>query len=202
MPTYDLGLEHVSLAFATKTIFTDVTQGVFEGDRIGIVGRNGDGKSTLLHLFKGSSGAGFRASHQARRTDVRHARPARPAGRRRHRARAPRWKAARITSGPPTTSRARLSRRCWAASTSTPRVGSLSGGQRRRADLARLLLKRLGHPRARRAHQPSGRRDDPLACRTPQEPLVEKGRGRCCSSPTTAGSSTRCASRCGRSTTA
>ena len=53
MPTYDLGLEHVSLAFATKTIFTDVTQGVFEGDRIGIVGRNGDGKSTLLHLFKG-----------------------------------------------------------------------------------------------------------------------------------------------------
>ena len=54
MPTYDIGLEHVSLAFATKTIFTDVTQGVFEGDRIGIVGRNGDGKSTLLHLFKGT----------------------------------------------------------------------------------------------------------------------------------------------------
>ena len=49
MPTYDLGLEHVSLAFATKNIFTDVTQGVFEGDRIGIVGKNGDGKSTLLH---------------------------------------------------------------------------------------------------------------------------------------------------------
>ena len=54
MPTYDIGLEHVSLAFATKTIFTDVTQGVFEGDRIGIVGRNGDGKSTLLHLFRGA----------------------------------------------------------------------------------------------------------------------------------------------------
>ena len=53
MPTYDLGLEHVSLSFATKTIFTDMTQGVFEGDRIGIVGRNGDGKSTLLRLFSG-----------------------------------------------------------------------------------------------------------------------------------------------------
>ena len=51
MPTYDLGLEHVSLAFATRNIFNDVTQGVFEGDRIGIVGKNGDGKSTLLHLF-------------------------------------------------------------------------------------------------------------------------------------------------------
>jgi ATPase subunit of ABC transporter with duplicated ATPase domains len=54
MPTYDLGLEHVSLSFATKTVFTDVTQGVFEGDRIGIVGRNGDGKSTLLHLLDGN----------------------------------------------------------------------------------------------------------------------------------------------------
>jgi len=51
MPTYDLGLERVSLEFATKTIFTDVTQGVFEGDRIGIVGKNGDGKSTLLRLL-------------------------------------------------------------------------------------------------------------------------------------------------------
>lgn len=54
MPTYDLGLEHVSLEFATKTIFKDVTQGVFEGDRIGIVGKNGDGKSTLLKLLQGS----------------------------------------------------------------------------------------------------------------------------------------------------
>ena len=53
MPTYDLGLEHVSLEFATKTIFKDVTQGVFEGDRIGIVGKNGDGKSTLLKLLQG-----------------------------------------------------------------------------------------------------------------------------------------------------
>lgn len=54
MPTYDLGLERVSLEFATKTIFTDVTQGVFEGDRIGIVGKNGDGKSTLLRLLAGT----------------------------------------------------------------------------------------------------------------------------------------------------
>lgn len=51
MPIYDLGLEHVGLAFATTTVFTDVTQGVFEGDRIGIVGRNGGGKSTLLQLL-------------------------------------------------------------------------------------------------------------------------------------------------------
>ncbi len=34
-------------------IFDDVTIGVNEGDRIGIVGRNGDGKSTLLSLLAG-----------------------------------------------------------------------------------------------------------------------------------------------------
>lgn len=76
MPTYDLGLEHVSLAFATKNIFNDVTQGVFEGDRIGIVGKNGDGKSTLLHLFKGTQEPGLRSRDHSRRAYARHARPA------------------------------------------------------------------------------------------------------------------------------
>ena len=71
MPTYDLGLEHVSLAFATKNIFTDVTQGVFEGDRIGIVGKNGDGKSAAP--VQRLAGTGFRARDHAQRTDIRHA---------------------------------------------------------------------------------------------------------------------------------
>ena len=34
-------------------VFDDVTLGIDEGDRIGIVGRNGDGKSTLLKLLAG-----------------------------------------------------------------------------------------------------------------------------------------------------
>lgn len=54
MPTFDLGLEQVSLSYATKDIFDAVTIGVNEGDRIGIVGRNGDGKSTLLDLLSGN----------------------------------------------------------------------------------------------------------------------------------------------------
>ncbi|MDK8073958.1 ABC-F family ATP-binding cassette domain-containing protein [Alloscardovia omnicolens] len=53
MPVHDIGLENVSLDFATKTIFRDVTLGVVEGDRIGIVGKNGDGKSTLLRILAG-----------------------------------------------------------------------------------------------------------------------------------------------------
>lgn len=51
MPVFDIGLEHISLSFATKIIFDDVTQGIFEGNRIGIVGRNGEGKSTLIKLL-------------------------------------------------------------------------------------------------------------------------------------------------------
>ena len=140
MPTYDLGLEHVSLAFATKNIFTDVTQGVFEGDRIGIVGKNGDGKSTLLHLFKGTQ------EPDSGRVTMRNG----------------------LTCGMldqrdplddnATVREAALEGREdyeWAAETKSreiveallggisldAKIGSLSGGQRRRADLARLLLK-------------------------------------------------------------
>ena len=46
-----LGAENVSLEFPTKKVFSGITVGVNEGDRIGIVGRNGDGKSTLLKLL-------------------------------------------------------------------------------------------------------------------------------------------------------
>ncbi|MFT2693841.1 ABC-F family ATP-binding cassette domain-containing protein [Clavibacter zhangzhiyongii] len=48
-----LGAEALHLEFPTRVIFDDVTIGVNEGDRIGIVGRNGDGKSTLLSLLAG-----------------------------------------------------------------------------------------------------------------------------------------------------
>lgn len=139
MPTYDLGLEHVSLEFATKTIFKDVTQGVFEGDRIGIVGKNGDGKSTLLKLLQGA------ISPDSGRVTRRNG----------------------LTFGilsqrdplddNATVRQAALENRQdyeWAADSKSreiveallgginleAKVGTLSGGQRRRADLARLLL--------------------------------------------------------------
>ena len=139
MPTYDLGLEHVSLEFATKMIFKDVTQGVFEGDRIGIVGKNGDGKSTLLKLLQGA------ISPDSGRVTRRNG----------------------LTFGilsqrdplddNATVRQAALENRQdyeWAADSKQreivesllgginleAKVGTLSGGQRRRADLARLLL--------------------------------------------------------------
>ncbi len=52
--TFLLGCEHVSLEFPTKKVFVDISLGVNEGDRIGIVGKNGDGKSSLLALLAAS----------------------------------------------------------------------------------------------------------------------------------------------------
>ena len=140
MPTYDLGLEHVSLAFATKNIFNDVTQGVFEGDRIGIVGKNGDGKSTLLHLFKGTQepdsgrvtirgGLTFGMLDQRDPLDDNATvREAALEGREDYE-----WAAE-------TKSREIVEALLGGISLEA-KIGSLSGGQRRRADLARLLLK-------------------------------------------------------------
>ena len=48
-----LGVEQIALDFPTKTVFESVTIGIDAGDRIGIVGRNGDGKSTLLRILAG-----------------------------------------------------------------------------------------------------------------------------------------------------
>ena len=48
-----LGAEALHLEFPTKVVFDSVTLGVNEGDRIGIVGRNGDGKSSLLAMLAG-----------------------------------------------------------------------------------------------------------------------------------------------------
>ena len=48
-----LGAENLALEYPTKVVFESVTIGIDEGDRIGVVGRNGDGKSTLLRLLAG-----------------------------------------------------------------------------------------------------------------------------------------------------
>ncbi|TXN31059.1 ABC-F family ATP-binding cassette domain-containing protein [Lacisediminihabitans profunda] len=48
-----LGAESLHLEYPTRVIFDKITIGLNEGDRIGVVGRNGDGKSTLLSLLAG-----------------------------------------------------------------------------------------------------------------------------------------------------
>lgn len=48
-----INIEHVSKIYGDKTIFEDVSFGIQEGDKIGIVGINGMGKTTLLRLVTG-----------------------------------------------------------------------------------------------------------------------------------------------------
>ncbi|GAA4359904.1 ABC-F family ATP-binding cassette domain-containing protein [Angustibacter luteus] len=52
-PVNLVNLERARLAFATRVILDDVSLGVAAGDRIGVVGRNGGGKSTLLRVLAG-----------------------------------------------------------------------------------------------------------------------------------------------------
>jgi len=48
-----LGAEQLRVEYPTRVVLDGVTVGISDGDRIGVVGRNGDGKSTLLRILSG-----------------------------------------------------------------------------------------------------------------------------------------------------
>ena len=48
-----LGAESLRVEYPTRVVLDGVTVGISDGDRIGVVGRNGDGKSTLLRILAG-----------------------------------------------------------------------------------------------------------------------------------------------------
>jgi len=136
---YLLGCEAVHLEFPTKKVFDSVTLGIDEGDRIGVVGGNGDGKSTLLSVLAGS-------------VDPDRGRVIRRGGTTVH-------MLAQSDSLDPEASVAHavvgdVPEHAWASDPRIRgiirgliadiewggRVGELSGGQRRRVDLARVLI--------------------------------------------------------------
>jgi ATP-binding cassette subfamily F protein uup len=53
MPTNLINLEAVGKAYGTTVVLDAVSLGVTSGERVGVVGRNGDGKTTLLRLITG-----------------------------------------------------------------------------------------------------------------------------------------------------
>lgn len=52
-----LNIEHISKIFGEKVIFDDVSYGIQEGEKIGVIGINGTGKTTLLKLIAGEEDA-------------------------------------------------------------------------------------------------------------------------------------------------
>lgn len=134
-----LGSEKVTVDFPAKTVLDEVTIGIMEGDRIGIVGRNGDGKSTLLSVLADAyepdagrivrrSGVSVGLLGQVDALDPDQTVAHEVVGDRPEYEWASDASARDVIAG-------LLSDVPW-----TGTVGSLSGGQRRRVDLARLLV--------------------------------------------------------------
>ena len=48
-----LNLEHISKIYGDKVIFDDISYGIHQGDKIGIIGINGTGKTTFLRILAG-----------------------------------------------------------------------------------------------------------------------------------------------------
>ncbi len=50
-----VNLESVSKTYGTRTLLDAVSLGIAAGERVGVVGRNGDGKTTLISILAGAS---------------------------------------------------------------------------------------------------------------------------------------------------
>ena len=134
-----VNLERVSKAYGVRPLLADVSLGLSAGERIGIVGRNGDGKTTLLEVMTGleppdagrvsmARGLEIGYLHQGDElSDTHTVREAVLAGRSDHE-----WAADPRTRD--------VVEELLAGVTLDRAVAGLSGGERRRCSLANLLL--------------------------------------------------------------
>jgi ABC transport system ATP-binding/permease protein len=134
-----VNLERVSKAYGVRPLLADVSLGISAGERVGIVGRNGDGKTTLLQVMTGqeppddgrvSSARGLHVGylHQGDTLDDTHSvRDAVLAGRPDH-----------VWAAEPRTRE--IVTELLAGVELDRAVVGLSGGERRRCALAELLL--------------------------------------------------------------
>ncbi|WP_166355868.1 ABC-F family ATP-binding cassette domain-containing protein [Phytoactinopolyspora limicola] len=139
MAVHLLGAEGLRLEYPTRVVFESVTLGIDEGDRIGIVGRNGDGKSSLMGMLSGrvepnagrvTRRSGVRFGVLDQRDDLN---PEETVGR------------AIVGDGPEHewARDARIRDVIGGLASDIPwdaKIGELSGGQRRRVALAALLV--------------------------------------------------------------
>ena len=91
-----INIEHISKIYGEKTIYGDASFGIQQGDKIGIVGINGTGKSTLLRMIarvRSSGRTGLRSPISHRILYFRKERISAPMPLRRTRGRTGRWRA-------------------------------------------------------------------------------------------------------------
>ena len=141
-----VNLENVSKSFTTRILLDQVSLGVSAGDRIGMVGRNGDGKSTLISLLtktaepdtgRVSHAGGLRLGLLTQRDDLDPAHTVGQAvtgGRPAHE-----WAGDAAIRAVLTGLFGGVDLAEFASGPDTP-VARLSGGERRRVALARLLI--------------------------------------------------------------
>ena len=61
-----LTAENIRKSYGTRVIFDDISFSIHEGDKIGVVGVNGTGKSTLLKIVAGVNQADSGDHHHER----------------------------------------------------------------------------------------------------------------------------------------
>ncbi|MBN6051189.1 ABC-F family ATP-binding cassette domain-containing protein [Nonomuraea sp. RK-328] len=134
-----VNLESVSHAYGPKPLLQDVSLGVAAGERIGVVGRNGGGKTTLMSVIAGAlkpdSGRvthtrGLRVGHLSQRDDLDPGLPVREivlGGRAEHE-----WAGDQAVR--------EILANLIGDLDLDAKAGELSGGERRRTALARLLI--------------------------------------------------------------
>lgn len=57
MATSFLQIDNLTKSYGDRMLFDGVTFGVYEGDKIGVIAKNGTGKSTLLNIIAGIESA-------------------------------------------------------------------------------------------------------------------------------------------------
>jgi ATP-binding cassette subfamily F protein uup len=140
-----LELEDVSLSVPGRSLLEHVTWQLGPGDRVGIAGVNGSGKTSLLHLLAGTPGSGLTVDGTVvRGKTVRLAHLSQelaeldPEQRVREAVEEVR---ARIQVGDRELSAGQLLERLgFSAERQWTRIGDLSGGERRRVQMLRLLM--------------------------------------------------------------
>ena len=139
-----ISLERVSLVFGTSHVLDDVSLGVLTGERIGVVGVNGGGKSTLLRALTGEIPLGAGRRKIGKTVAIAHL-----TQEVRELERFEQWRVIEAiedvkqwtTLGDKEISASQLATRLgFPGGRQQSRVGDLSGGERRRLQLTRLLL--------------------------------------------------------------